>query len=286
MLMPAGTFYVFPDVSAICRRLGITSHGLAMYLLEGADDQLGVACLGGECFGAGGPGLPALQLRRAGRAAASRRCAFLADAVTRTERVAALPGGESSVSSSLVSGGWWVVGGGWWMGMVGGEAVLHHPPSTIHHPPLRLGFFLPRGYRVRHPRPAPSFQGAGSRLRRNEGGVMVRTTPIVPALLVGLALVWRRAGAGGRDRGAAVQRQRGRQAVRTVHHDDRQGRRRRRQRHLRRPRQGQGPRHYGLSLRLHRRRGVEGRPGAESAAAAATTTARSSRSPPPPARRG
>src|SRR5262249_22693681 len=47
VLMPAGTFYVFPDVSAICRRLGITSHGLAMYLLEGADDHFGVACLGG-----------------------------------------------------------------------------------------------------------------------------------------------------------------------------------------------------------------------------------------------
>src|ERR1700745_2713933 len=35
VLMPAGTFYVFPDVSAVCRRLGIQSHGLAMYLLEG-----------------------------------------------------------------------------------------------------------------------------------------------------------------------------------------------------------------------------------------------------------
>jgi aspartate aminotransferase len=56
VLMPAGTFYVFPDVSAICRRLGIRSHGLAMYLLEGADDKKGVACLGGECFGAAGQG--------------------------------------------------------------------------------------------------------------------------------------------------------------------------------------------------------------------------------------
>jgi aspartate aminotransferase len=54
--MPAGTFYVFPDVSAICRRLGIRSHGLAMYLLEGADDGRGVACLGGECFGPAGVG--------------------------------------------------------------------------------------------------------------------------------------------------------------------------------------------------------------------------------------
>jgi aspartate aminotransferase len=55
-LEPAATFYVFPSVKPICNRLGITSHGLAMYLLEGADDHRGVACLGGECFGAAGGG--------------------------------------------------------------------------------------------------------------------------------------------------------------------------------------------------------------------------------------
>jgi aspartate aminotransferase len=53
---PSGTFYVFPNVKQICDDLDITSHGLAMYLLEGADDQLGVACLGGECFGHAGAG--------------------------------------------------------------------------------------------------------------------------------------------------------------------------------------------------------------------------------------
>src|SRR5262249_51533473 len=53
---PAGTFYVFPDVRAICNRLGITSHGLALYFLEDADDAFGVACLGGECFGDAGAG--------------------------------------------------------------------------------------------------------------------------------------------------------------------------------------------------------------------------------------
>ncbi len=53
---PAGTFYVFPDVRAVCNRLQITSHGLALYLLEGADDRFGVACLGGECFGEAGAG--------------------------------------------------------------------------------------------------------------------------------------------------------------------------------------------------------------------------------------
>jgi aspartate aminotransferase len=56
VLLPAGTFYVFPNVTPICRRLGITSHGLAMFLLEGADDRKGVACLGGECFGPAGQG--------------------------------------------------------------------------------------------------------------------------------------------------------------------------------------------------------------------------------------
>jgi aspartate aminotransferase len=86
VLMPAGTFYVFPDVSAICRRLGIQSHGLAMYLLEGADDHKGVACLGGECFGAAGQGFlrfscaePDERLHEA--------VSFLAEAVKRAERV-------------------------------------------------------------------------------------------------------------------------------------------------------------------------------------------------------
>jgi aspartate aminotransferase len=86
VLMPAGTFYVFPDVSALCRRLGIKSHGLAMYLLEGADDRRGVACLGGECFGEAGQGF----LRFSCAEPDDRLIAavdFLAEAVTRTDRV-------------------------------------------------------------------------------------------------------------------------------------------------------------------------------------------------------
>lgn len=86
VLMPKGTFYVFPKVEPICRRLGITSHGLAMYLLEGADDRKGVACLGGECFGAAGQGFvrfscaePDERLIEAVR--------FFADSITRTDRV-------------------------------------------------------------------------------------------------------------------------------------------------------------------------------------------------------
>jgi aspartate aminotransferase len=55
-LAPAATFYVFPNVAPICNRLGLTSQGLAMFLLEAADDQLGVACLGGESFGDAGAG--------------------------------------------------------------------------------------------------------------------------------------------------------------------------------------------------------------------------------------
>ena len=55
-LIPGGTFYVFPNVAEICNRHGITSHGLALYLLKGADDNFGIACLGGECFGDAGHG--------------------------------------------------------------------------------------------------------------------------------------------------------------------------------------------------------------------------------------
>ncbi len=55
-LDPTSTFYVFPNVAPICNKLGIKSHGLALYLLDGADDKFGVACLGGECFGEAGEG--------------------------------------------------------------------------------------------------------------------------------------------------------------------------------------------------------------------------------------
>jgi aspartate aminotransferase len=85
-LEPRSTFYAFPAVADVCNRLKITSHGLAMYLLEGADDQRGVACLGGECFGPAGAGFlrfscaePDDQLRQA--------VEFIREAITRTERV-------------------------------------------------------------------------------------------------------------------------------------------------------------------------------------------------------
>ena len=87
-LDPTATFYVFPNVAAVCNRLGITSHGLALYLLEGADETFGVACLGGECFGEAGAGFlrfscaePNDRLQQA--------LDFLPVAISRTERVAA-----------------------------------------------------------------------------------------------------------------------------------------------------------------------------------------------------
>ncbi|MGA8262356.1 MAG: aminotransferase class I/II-fold pyridoxal phosphate-dependent enzyme [Arenicellales bacterium] len=55
-LPPRATFYVFPNVVPVCNRLGVTSHGLALFLLEGADEEFGIACLGGECFGDAGAG--------------------------------------------------------------------------------------------------------------------------------------------------------------------------------------------------------------------------------------
>jgi aspartate aminotransferase len=85
-LDPTATFYVFPNVAPICNRLGITSHGLALYLLEGADDKFGVACLGGECFGEAGAGFlrfscaePNDRLQKA--------LDFLPVALSRTDRV-------------------------------------------------------------------------------------------------------------------------------------------------------------------------------------------------------
>jgi aspartate aminotransferase len=86
VIMPAGTFYVFPNVAPICMRLGITSHGLAMFLLEAADDHRGVACLGGECFGPAGKGFlrfscaePDDRLKQA--------VSFFKEAVRRNDRV-------------------------------------------------------------------------------------------------------------------------------------------------------------------------------------------------------
>jgi aspartate aminotransferase len=86
VLRPAGTFYVFPDVRPVCNRLGITSHGLAMYLLEGADDAFGVACLGGECFGEAGHGFLRFSCAEPDERI-DQAIAFLPKALARTDRV-------------------------------------------------------------------------------------------------------------------------------------------------------------------------------------------------------
>lgn len=85
---PTSTFYVFPNIAPVCNKLGITSHGFALYLLEGADDDFGVACLGGECFGEAGRGFlrfscaePNERLQQA--------LDFLPKAIERTDRIAA-----------------------------------------------------------------------------------------------------------------------------------------------------------------------------------------------------
>lgn len=85
-LRPAGTFYVFPNVGPICNRLGITSHGLAMYLLEAADDHFGVACLGGECFGEAGAGFLRFSCA-ADDELIVRAVDFLPEAFSRSDRV-------------------------------------------------------------------------------------------------------------------------------------------------------------------------------------------------------
>jgi aspartate aminotransferase len=87
-LMPGGTFYGFPSVGSVCNRLGITSQGLAMYLLEGADDKKGVACLGGECFGDAGGGFLRLSCAQPDDRIAEA-VTFMGEAFKRKDRVAA-----------------------------------------------------------------------------------------------------------------------------------------------------------------------------------------------------
>ena len=84
---PSGTFYVFPDVRTICNRLGITSQGLALYLLEGADEDFGVACLGGESFGEAGSGFLRFSCAEPDERI-DQALAFLPDALARGGRVA------------------------------------------------------------------------------------------------------------------------------------------------------------------------------------------------------
>ena len=61
---------------------------MALYLLQGADDKFGIACLGGECFGEAGAGFlrfscaePNDRLQQA--------LDFIPKAIARTDRLAA-----------------------------------------------------------------------------------------------------------------------------------------------------------------------------------------------------
>jgi len=87
-LEPTATFYVFPNVAPVCNRLGITSHGLALYLLEGADDRFGIACLGGECFGEAGKGFLRFSCAEPNDRI-QKALEFLPSALSRGDRVAA-----------------------------------------------------------------------------------------------------------------------------------------------------------------------------------------------------
>lgn len=87
-LPPTATFYVFPNVVEICNRLGVTSHGLALFLLEGADDDFGIACLGGECFGEAGAGFLRFSCAESNERI-EQALAFLPEAISRTDRLAA-----------------------------------------------------------------------------------------------------------------------------------------------------------------------------------------------------
>jgi aspartate aminotransferase len=86
-LDPTATFYAFPSVARVCNRLGVTSHGLALFLLQGADDELGVACLGGECFGEAGAGFVRFSCAESNERL-HRALDFIAKAVRRTDRLA------------------------------------------------------------------------------------------------------------------------------------------------------------------------------------------------------
>jgi aspartate aminotransferase len=87
-LDPTATFYVFPNVARVCNRLGVTSHGLALFLLQGADDEFGIACLGGECFGQAGAGFLRFSCAESNDRL-QRALDFIPTAIARTDRLAA-----------------------------------------------------------------------------------------------------------------------------------------------------------------------------------------------------
>jgi aspartate aminotransferase len=87
-LDPTATFYVFPNVARVCNKLGVTSHGLALYMLQGADDEFGIACLGGECFGQAGAGFLRFSCAETNERL-QQALDFIPKALARTDRLTA-----------------------------------------------------------------------------------------------------------------------------------------------------------------------------------------------------
>ena len=87
-LDPTGTFYVFPNVARVCNQLGVTSHGLALFMLQGADEKFGIACLGGECFGQAGAGFLRLSCAEPNDRL-QQALDFIPKAIARTDRLSA-----------------------------------------------------------------------------------------------------------------------------------------------------------------------------------------------------
>jgi aspartate aminotransferase len=87
-LDPTATFYVFPNVARVCNELGVTSHGLALFLLQGADDAFGIACLGGECFGQAGAGFLRFSCAESNERL-QQALEFIPRALERTDRLSA-----------------------------------------------------------------------------------------------------------------------------------------------------------------------------------------------------
>ena len=86
--VPRATFYVFANFKEVCNRLGIASHGLALFLLEAADDKFGVACLGGECFGSEGQGFLRFSCAQPDEKML-KAVEFISQAIERTDRASA-----------------------------------------------------------------------------------------------------------------------------------------------------------------------------------------------------
>ncbi len=87
-LDPTATFYVFPNVARVCNRLRVTSHGLALFMLQAADDAFGIACLGGECFGQAGAGFLRFSCAESDERL-QQALDFIPQALARTDRLAA-----------------------------------------------------------------------------------------------------------------------------------------------------------------------------------------------------